>query len=116
MKKPRPAKPFAREIASKIMQEPELKKDENCLNAALTRVLLDKFRTPEQLMQDGQFLNDYVLCSDKVKSAVIADYLQSLRMGQPPKTMADGVLRAWRREENRAPGEKREIMFLKNNE
>ncbi len=110
------AKPFAREIASKIMQEPELKKDENCLNAALTRVLLDKFRPPEQLMPDGHFLTDYVLCSDKVKSAVIADYLQSLRMGQPPKTMADGGLACVAQGRKPRTVEEAGIMFLKNNE
>lgn len=110
------AKPFVREIASKIMEEPSLKKDANCFNVALTKVLLDKFRTPEQLMQDGQFLNDYVLSSDKVKSAVIEEYLRTLRAGQPPKTLADDGLACVSLARKPKTVEEAGIMFLKNNE
>lgn len=110
------AKPFAREIASKIMEEPSLKNDKDCFNVALTKVLLDKFRTPEQLMQDGQFLNDYVLSSDKVKSAVIEEYLRTLRAGQPPKTLADDGLACVSLARKPKTVEEAGIMFLKNNE
>lgn len=110
------AKPFAREIASKIMEEPSLKNDKNCFNVALTKVLLDKFRTPEQLMQDGQFLNNYVLSSDKVKSAVIEEYLRTLRTGQPPKTLADDGLACVSLARKPKTVEEAGIMFLKNNE
>lgn len=110
------AKPFAREIASKIMEEPSLKNDKNCFNVALTKVLLDKFRTPEQLMQDGQFLNNYVLSSDKVKSAVIEEYLRTLRAGQPPKTLADDGLACVSLARKPKTVEEAGIMFLKNNE
>ena len=54
------------------------------------RVLAAKFRTPEQLMSDGQFLNDYVLTSTAVKAAVVDGYLKGLRAGQPPVVMRDG--------------------------
>lgn len=110
------AKPFAREIASKIMEEPSLKNDKDCFSVALTKVLLDKFRTPEQLMQDGQFLNDYVLSSDKVKSAVIEEYLRTLRAGQPPKTLADDGLACVSLARKPKTVEEAGIMFLKNNE
>lgn len=110
------AKPFAREIASKIMEEPSLKNDKDCFNVALTKVLLDKFRTPEQLMQDGQFLNDYVLSSDKVKGAVIEEYLRTLRAGQPPKTLADDGLACVSLARKPKTVEEAGIMFLKNNE
>lgn len=110
------AKPFAREIASKILEEPSLKNDKDCFNVALTKVLLDKFRTPEQLMQDGQFLNDYVLSSDKVKSAVIEEYLRTLRAGQPPKTLADDGLACVSLARKPKTVEEAGIMFLKNNE
>lgn len=82
------AKPFAKDIAIKIMEQPDLKRDKNCLSVALVKVLIDKFRTPEQLMQDGQFLKDYVLSSSKVKDAIINEYLQGLKDGQPPITLS----------------------------
>ena len=84
------AKAFAKDIANEIIRNPSLREDANCLNIALTRVLSDKFRTPEQLMQDGQFLNDYVFSNERVRDAIIADYLDGVRNGEPPCTLRGG--------------------------
>lgn len=84
------AKPFAKEMAKELMRHPELKGERDCLRTALVRVLASSFRTPEQLMSDGQFLKEYVLTSAAVKAAVIEDYLKGLRGGQPPVVMRDG--------------------------
>lgn len=78
------AKPFAKDMARELLAHPELREDRNCLNNALTRVLTAKFRTPEQLLDDGEFLNDYVLTSTAVKAAVIEGYLKGLKDGNPP--------------------------------
>ncbi|MDE6060320.1 MAG: hypothetical protein K2G31_02470, partial [Clostridia bacterium] len=86
------AKAFAKDIAGLLIANPQMREDRNCLNSALVAVLADKFRTPEQLMNDGQFLNDYVLCSEKVKNAVISQYLDDVRRGMPPHTMREGGL------------------------
>ena len=84
------AKVFAKDIANEIISHPELKQNKNCLNIALTRALVSKFRTPEQMMNDGQFLKDYVLTSQAVKDAVIAEYLQGLKAGEPPFVLGGG--------------------------
>lgn len=109
------AKVFAKEIAQKLMQQPSLKEEENCLDIALNQVLIDKFRTPEQLLSDGQFLEEFVLSSQAVKDAVISKYLKEVREGRPPKTLtADGINGI---APNRKPQsiEEAGIMFLKNN-
>ncbi len=110
------AKPFAKDIALKIMEKPELKKDRNCLSVALVQVLIDKFRTPEQLMQDGQFLNDYVLSSSKVKDAIIGAYLKDIRDGQPPATLSGDGLQCVAPSKKIRSIEEAGRMFLKNNE
>lgn len=110
------AKPFARDIARKILDKPELKQDKNCLNIALMQVLIDKFRTPEQLMQDGQFLNDFVLSSSKVKDAVISAYLKDIRDGQPPKTLSADGLQCVAPSRKIRSIEEAGRLFLKNNE
>ena len=110
------AKPFARDIARKIIESPELKQDKNCLNIALMQVLIDKFRTPEQLMQDGQFLNDYVLQSSKVKDAIISTYLKDIREGQPPKTLSADGLQCVAPSRKIRSIEEAGRLFLKNNE
>lgn len=110
------AKPFAKDIALKIIEKPELKKDKNCLSVALMQVLIDKFRTPEQLMQDGQFLNDYVLSSSKVKDAIIGAYLKDIRDGQPPATLSGDGLQCVAPSKKIRSIEEAGRMFLKNNE
>ena len=84
------AKPFAGRMARELMRHPELRRERGCLGDALMRVLVSEFRTPEQLMSDGQFLKDHVLTSTVVKAAVIEGYLKGLREGQPPAVMRDG--------------------------
>lgn len=84
------ARGFAKEIAAELIAHPELKQDSNCLNNALTRVLLSKWKSPRELITDGQFLKEYVLSSDSVKQAVINEYLQNLREGKPPLALRGG--------------------------
>ena len=103
------AKPFAKDIAIKIMEQPDLKRDKNCLSVALVR-------TPEQLMQDGQFLKDYVLSSSKVKDAIINEYLQGLQDGQPPITLSANGMQCVAPSRKIRSIEEAGRMFLKNNE
>lgn len=110
------AKPFAKDIAAKILQNPSLKQDKNCLSVALVQVLIDKFKTPEQLMQDGQFLDEYVLSSSKVKDAVISAYLKGIREGQPPRTLSGDGLQCVAPSRKITSIEEAGRMFLKNNE
>ena len=109
------AKAFAKDIANEILSHPELKKDKNCLNVALTRTLVAKFRTPEQLMSDGQFLKDYVLCSQEVKDAVISEYLRGIKAGEPPFILADGGMQCVTAPKVPRTIEEAGFMFLKDN-
>ena len=109
------AKAFAKDIANEILSHPELKKDKNCLSVALTRTLVSKFRTPEQLMSDGQFLKDYVLCSQEVKDAVISEYLRGIKAGEPPFILADGGMQCVSAPKMPRTIEEAGFMFLKDN-
>ncbi len=110
------ARAFARDIAKEIVAHPELKQDKNCLSVALTRVLASKFRTPEQLMQDGQFLTEYVLSSKQVKDMVIADYINSLQKGKPPISLGMGGLQCVAPNIKPKSIQEAGAMFLKNND
>lgn len=109
------AKAFARDIATEIVNDPDLRNDANCLNLALMRVLLSKFRTPEQLMNDGQFLDEYVFGSERVKDAVIANYLDGVRRGEPPYTLHGGGLQCVAPQIKPKTVEEAGFLFLKNN-
>lgn len=109
------AKHFAKEIACKIMDEPELKNDKNCLNIALTRVMLDKFKSPEELMQDGQFLEKYVFGSKDVKDRIVNEYLSDVRNNQPPITLVESGTQCVAPSLKPRTIQEAGIMFLKNN-
>ena len=109
------AKVFSKDIANEIISHPELKKDKNCLSIALTRTLVSKFRTPEQLLSDGQFLKDYVLKSQAVKDAVIAEYLQGVRDGEPPYVLGGGGRQFATSAKSPKTIEEAGFMFLKQN-
>ncbi len=109
------AKAFAKDMAKVIISDPALKEQDDCLKVALLRVLTDKFRTPEQLMNDGEFLKNYVLGSDAVRNAVIADYMGELRRDMPPKTLANGGLQCVAPKVKPKTIEEAGFLFLKNN-
>lgn len=109
------AKSFAKEIACKIMEEPQLKNDRNCLSVALTRVLLDKFKSPEELMQDGQFLEKYVFGSKDVKDRIVSEYLSGVRNGQPPIILVENGTQCVAPSLKPRTIQEAGMMFLKNN-
>lgn len=109
------AKNFAKDIACKIMEEPELKNDKNCLSVALTRVLLDKFKSPEELIHDGQFLEKYVFGSEDIKDRIVKEYLSGVRSGQPPIMMVDGGTQCVAPSLKPRTIQEAGMMFLKNN-
>ena len=109
------AKPFAKDIARILIDNPDLRQDKNCLDIALVSVLSEKFKTPEQLLSDGQFLNDYVLCSDTVKQAVIQKYLGEMREGMPPTILSRGGLQCVAPDTKPKTIEEAGALFLKNN-
>lgn len=110
------AKAFAKDIANAILDDPDLKADANCLNIALTRVLLDKFRTPEQLMSDGEFLEKYVFASKTVQDGIITRYLEGLLAGKPPYTLSAGGMQCVAPQNRPKSIEEAGLMFLKNND
>ena len=84
------AKALAREIANEISLDPSLKESRDCFEKALVRALAKSYRTPEQLMADGQFLKDYVFNDKEVQKVIIQNFLDEIRKSQPPYTLPRG--------------------------
>lgn len=110
------ARKFARDIAQEIYSRPELKRDKNCFLIAFGEVMAKKFRTPQQLLDDGQFVEQFVLGNKKVKDAIIGDYLEALRLNAPPKTMQSGGMQCVAPLKTPRTVEEAGSMFLKNNQ
>ena len=82
------AKGFAREMAEEIGRDSTLRARHDCLEVALARVLMSKYRSPKDLATDEEFLKEHILGSDFVKKAVIDRYMKDLRDGKPPVLMS----------------------------
>lgn len=78
------AKPFAKQMSDQIIRDNTLRMRSDCLETALTRVLLEAYRAPKDLATDEDFLKEHILGSDFVKKAVIEGYMKDLREGKPP--------------------------------
>lgn len=109
------ARPFAADMAAEIAAHPEMRGERDCLYRALVGVLAAKFRTPEQMLGDGQFLKEYVLTSETVRKAVLESYLAGLRAGMPPVVMLGGGQSATAPRRNPKSIEEAGNLFLKDN-
>lgn len=109
------AKAFAKDIAQKLLDNPSLKDSDDCLNVALNQVLLDNFRTPDEMLNDGQFLDTYVFSSKKIRDRIIADYLDDVRAITPPTTLMSGGVNVIAPSSRPRSIQEAGELFLKNN-
>ncbi len=109
------AKAFAKDIAKKIVDNPTLRDRDDCLDIALNQVLLDNFKTPEQLLNDGQFLDTYVLSSKEIRDKIISKYLSDIGKYAPPMTLMSGGVNIIAPSSRPRSIEEAGILFLKNN-
>ena len=83
------AKSFKSEIAKTIM-EGDLQKNPNCLELALSKVLIKNFKAPSQLVDDAEFLESYVYANDNIKNRILTDYLKKVSEVRSPKIIGGG--------------------------
>jgi len=85
------AKEYASEISILIKGDPELAKDERCLDIALGRAVAKSYKKPESIIEDGDFLEKYVYSNEQIRDKVIEDYLRELSpLSSAPKTIPHG--------------------------
>ena len=85
------AKNFSKEISAEILNDPKLQKSENMLEIAWSRVLAKNFKTPEQIANDNNFFENYVLGNEEVKKQVFSSYLSELSEVQAPNLIGASV-------------------------
>ena len=68
---------FFDDICDALAQDGSLAGAEG-LNKAYMRVLSQKYKTPEQLAQDEDFLLKHIFCNEKIRERFIRQYLDSL--------------------------------------
>lgn len=76
------AKNCAKEISEALMSFDDGAKSEDALERAYISVLSRK-KSPEELIDDEDFLSKYVYLSKKIKDKIIADYVSEMEKGAP---------------------------------
>lgn len=89
LQKNKQAQPFAKDIASLLMQDKELAKSDSALDVAFAKVVSQSFVAPAQVVEDDKFVNEYVLTSEKIKNAVMNLYLKELQNNKAPSVLND---------------------------
>lgn len=69
------AKFYTNEIAKVLSENEELSKKEDALNLAYSIVLENNFKSKEELINSGDFLEEFVYKNENIKNKIIEDYL-----------------------------------------
>ena len=73
------AKDYVAEISDVLKNDELIANQPNSLNNALTKVLADKFMPYDKLVEDEQFLEQYVYNNKKISEKIVNSYLDSLQ-------------------------------------
>ncbi len=85
------AKRYAADISSILKSDPDLARDNRCLEIALGKAVSKGYKPPESIIEDGDFLEKYVYSNDKIRDRVIGDYLSELSpLSGVPRTIDHG--------------------------
>lgn len=84
------AKNYVKQIAEILINDEDLAKKEDALELAYSRVLKQNFVPKEQLLDDEEFLNEFVYKNEKIKNKIIEDYLLNLQMNKNVPLIANG--------------------------
>lgn len=76
------AKEYVAELTKEILQDNALQKSVQPLEFAYSKVLAKKVRSPQELVQSDEFLNDHIFNNEAVKTKVINNYLNSLQQNR----------------------------------
>ena len=79
MEKNQNAKKFSSEIAKKLIEDDALAKKDNALEIAWAQVASEKYVSPESLIEDKDFLKNYVLENETIKKAVLDSALNDVK-------------------------------------
>lgn len=82
------AKKFASEIAKELLSDKVLADSPHSLELAYAKVLEKNFKSENELVNDEQFINNYILTSEKVKQKIINNYLQTLKQSKTPTVIS----------------------------
>lgn len=81
------AKIFSKQIAQKVIAQPELMRSDNCMTSTLALVMLDLYRSPNEMIADDAFLSEFVFTDKAIEQKIVERYFEKLLKGENPITI-----------------------------
>ena len=78
------ARSFASEISEVLFQDKDLACMPNSLELAYAKVLANKYKSNDELIESENFLNDYVYNNEKIVGNIINKYLSNVNTNKVP--------------------------------
>ncbi len=73
------AKKYASEISEVLMKDKEISKSKNSLNLAYQKVISNKYKEPEELLEDEQFISTYIMKNKQLKDRLLKSALEEVK-------------------------------------
>ena len=78
------AKDFSYEVAKTLMQDEKMASEPNCLDLAYNKVLANHYVSKDELIKDKDFVDNYILNNENIKSKILDNYLSGLKKNSTP--------------------------------
>ncbi len=108
------ANEFASEIVNEILKDKDLANNPNSLSIAYNKILASKYIPKQNLLEDEDFINNYILTNEKIKEKIISNYIKKLN-NNIPKVIASSHLSSVGLTPNKKPTTLEEARVLANN-
>lgn len=108
------ANEFASEIVNEILKDKDLANNPNSLSIAYNKILASKYIPKQNLLEDEDFINNYILTNEKINEKIISNYIKKLN-NNIPKVIASSHLSSVGLTPNKKPTTLEEARVLANN-
>ena len=108
------ANEFASEIVNEILKDKDLANNPNSLSIAYNKILASKYIPKQNLLEDEDFINNYILTNEKINEKIISNYIKKLN-NNIPKVIASSHLSSVGKKKKKKPTTLEEARVLANN-
>lgn len=74
---------FASEIVNEVIKDKALANNPNSLQIAYNKILASKYKNKAELLEDEDFVNNYIISNSKIQEKIINNYISKLNSNTP---------------------------------